>query len=219
MMEIKNLKKSFGDKANKIEILKGLNFKISREERVALLGKSGSGKSTLLSLLAGLDFPDEGEIVIEGKNLSQMSDKDLTRFRAENFGIIFQQFHLYSTLTALENVLIPLEILKRPHALKRAQELIEAVGLSQRMDHLPSQLSGGESQRVALARALSTDPKILFADEPSGNLDEETGEKVMDLMFSLVKENKTTLVLVTHDLHLAQRCSRTIRLEHGSIGL
>jgi putative ABC transport system ATP-binding protein len=181
------------------------------------VGKSGSGKSTLLSLMAGLDQVDSGEIWIQEKCINKLSEKDLTLFRAQNIGIVFQQFHLVSTLSALENVLLPLNILKNPHALEIATKLIDQVGLSHRSHHLPSELSGGESQRVAIARALSTSPAILFADEPSGNLDEETGVKVMDLLFEMVKQTKTTLILVTHDRDLAKKCSRMILLEHGSL--
>lgn len=146
-----------------------------------------------------------------------MKEKELTSFRASHMGIVFQQFHLVSTLTALENVLLPLELLKRSDAQETAKNLLESVGLSHRSSHLPSQLSGGESQRVAIARALAIGPSILFADEPSGNLDEETGEKVMDLLFSMVEKTGTTLVLVTHDQDLAKRCKRVVHLEHGSL--
>lgn len=217
MMKVESLRKSFGQGSSRVEVLKGLGFEINAGETVALVGKSGSGKSTLLSLLAGLDTPDAGKITIDGKEISHMPEKELIQFRAQNIGIVFQQFHLVSTLTALENVLLPLELLKRPHANEEAHKLLAAVGLTHRLDHLPSQLSGGESQRVAIARALAVRPALLFADEPSGNLDEETGEKVMDLLFNLVAETRTTLVLVTHDLELARRCGRIIHLEHGSI--
>lgn len=217
MMTISGVRKSYGTGEAKVEVLKGLDFTIEKGEQVALTGKSGSGKSTLLSLLAGLDSPDSGTISLEGNNISEMSEKDLTSYRARNIGIVFQQFHLVSTLTALENVLLPLEILKAEGARARAESLLASVGLSHRMDHLPSQLSGGESQRVAIARALSTNPSILFADEPSGNLDEETGEKVMGLLFDLVKKSGTTLVLVTHDPELAHSCQRIIHLEHGKL--
>lgn len=217
MMTVESLRKSYGTGEAKVEVLKGLDFQINKGEQVALTGKSGSGKSTLLSLLAGLDSPDSGKISIDGRNISHMSEKDLTNYRARHIGIVFQQFHLVSTLTALENVLLPLEILKKEGAGERARSLLESVGLSHRMDHLPSQLSGGESQRVAIARALATHPAILFADEPSGNLDEETGEKVMNLLFDLVKKTGTTLVLVTHDPELANRCERIIHLEHGKL--
>ena len=217
MMKVKNLRKSYGQGEARFEVLKGLELEIQKGETLALIGKSGSGKSTLLSLLAGLDQADSGDIEISGNNISKMSEKDLTRFRAENMGIVFQQFHLVSTLTALENVLLPLELLKRPNAKETAKALLESVGLSHRAHHLPSELSGGESQRVAIARALAIRPAILFADEPSGNLDEETGERVMELLFKMVKETNTTLVLVTHDQDLARKCSRTVHLEHGSL--
>jgi putative ABC transport system ATP-binding protein len=217
MMNIVNVKKSYGQASSRVEVLKGINLKIQSGETLALVGKSGSGKSTLLSLMAGLDQVDSGEIWIQEKCINKLSEKDLTLFRAQNIGIVFQQFHLVSTLSALENVLLPLNILKNPHALEIATKLIDQVGLSHRSHHLPSELSGGESQRVAIARALSTSPAILFADEPSGNLDEETGVKVMDLLFEMVKQTKTTLILVTHDMDLAKKCSRMILLEHGSL--
>ncbi len=217
MIKISHLKKSYGVGESKVDVLKGVDLEIGAGETVALVGKSGSGKSTLLSLMAGLDRPDSGAIMIRGKNLNQMSEKELTLFRAQNMGIVFQQFHLISTLTALENVSLPLMILHNTEAEQKARELIDEVGLSHRSGHLPSQLSGGEGQRVALARALASGPSILFADEPSGNLDEETGERVMDLMFDLVKKTKTTLILVTHDKELAKRCSRIVMLEHGSL--
>lgn len=216
-MRVQGIKKSFGEGKGRLEVLKGIDFEIASGETVALVGKSGSGKSTLLSLLAGLESPDEGMISIDNKEITSLSEKDLTNFRAHHIGIVFQQFHLISTLTALENVLLPMELLKKKEASFEALRLLEAVGLSERKEHLPSELSGGESQRVAIARALGPKPKLLFADEPSGNLDEETGEKVMDLLFDLVRETKTTLVLVTHDPDLASRCSRIIHLEHGSI--
>jgi putative ABC transport system ATP-binding protein len=217
MMNVAGLRKSFGAGEARVEVLKGLDFTIQKGERVALTGKSGSGKSTLLSLLAGLDSPDAGTISIDQQNISQMNERVLTNYRARHIGIVFQQFHLVSTLTALENVLLPLEMLKMEGARERAESLLASVNLAHRMDHLPSQLSGGESQRVAIARALAIKPAILFADEPSGNLDEETGEKVMDLLFDLVKTSNTTLVLVTHDPELANRCERIIHLEHGKL--
>jgi putative ABC transport system ATP-binding protein len=217
MMTVTGLRKSYGQGESKVEVLKGINLEINKGEILALVGKSGSGKSTILSLLAGLDSVDSGVITVNGKNVSTMSEKELTLFRASHMGIVFQQFHLVSTLTALENVLLPLELLKRSDAKTRALSLLESVGLSHRSHHLPSQLSGGESQRVAIARALAISPAILFADEPSGNLDEETGLKVMDLLFKMVKETGTTMVLVTHDTDLAKKCSRVVHLEHGSL--
>jgi putative ABC transport system ATP-binding protein len=214
---VKNLRKSYGTGEARVEVLKNINLEINKGETLALIGKSGSGKSTILSLLAGLDTPDGGDIFIENKNISTMREKELTLYRASHIGIVFQQFHLVSTLTAFENVLLPLELLKRPFAHQRVKDLLEAVGLSHRAHHLPSELSGGEGQRVAIARALAINPSILFADEPSGNLDEETGEKVMDLFFNMVKSTGTTMVLVTHDLDLAKKCSRIIYLEHGNL--
>lgn len=217
MMHVLDVKKSYGQGSARVEVLKGINLKIEKGESVALVGKSGSGKSTLLSLMAGLDLVDSGEIWIHNKCVNQLSEKELTAFRARNMGIVFQQFHLVSTLSALENVMLPLNILKEENASEIANKLIEQVGLGHRAHHLPSELSGGESQRVAIARALSIRPGILFADEPSGNLDEETGDRVMELLFNMVKETGTTLVLVTHDTDLAKKCSRIIYLEHGSL--
>lgn len=216
-LKISNLKKSYGAGESKIEVLKGIHLNIEKGETLALTGKSGSGKSTLLSLLAGLDTIDDGDIIIDNINISKLSEKELSHFRAKNLGIIFQQFHLVSTLTALENILLPIELLKESNALEKAKYLLESVGLSHRSDHLPFELSGGECQRVAIARALAIGPSLILADEPSGNLDEETGAKVMDLLFKMVYESKTTLILVTHDQDLAKRCSRIVHLEHGSI--
>lgn len=217
MMKVKGIKKSYGTGVSRVEVLKGIDLEIKKGESLALIGKSGSGKSTLLSLMAGLDKGDEGEVFINDKDLMLMSEKELTQFRAKHMGIVFQQFHLVSTLTAFENVLLPLELSKLDDAHNKAMNLLESVGLSHRAHHLPSELSGGESQRVAIARALAIRPAILFADEPSGNLDEETGEKVMDLLFKMIEETGTTMVLVTHDPDLAQRCNRVIHLEHGSL--
>lgn len=217
MMKLVNLKKSYGQGSAKVEVLKSINLEIKEGEKVALLGKSGSGKSTLLSLMAGLDSPDSGDIFISGHSISKLSDSELTKFRSQNMGIVFQQFHLVSTLTALENVLLPLELNKVLDSHQIGLELLKNVGLAHRADHLPSQLSGGECQRVAIARALAIGPKILFADEPSGNLDEQTGETVMNLLFNMANTMNTTLVLVTHDLELAQKCGRIVHLEHGSL--
>jgi putative ABC transport system ATP-binding protein len=214
---VESLRKGYGQGDARVEVLRGVNLQIRNGETVALVGKSGSGKSTLLSLLAGLDQADGGSVTIAGKSITAMGEAELTRFRAANMGIVFQQFHLVSTLSALENVLLPLELLRRLNAAETARSLLEAVGLAYRAHHLPSQLSGGESQRVAIARALAINPSILFADEPSGNLDEETGEKVMDLLFRMVAATGTTLVLVTHDPDLAKRCGRVVHLEHGGV--
>ena len=217
MITLKNIEKVYRTETVQTQALNRISLEIEKEEFVSIMGSSGSGKSTLLSLLAGLDSPDSGMISIDSRNISELSEKDLTTYRARHIGIVFQQFHLVSTLTALENVLLPLEILKTKGARERAESLLDSVGLGHRMHHLPSELSGGESQRVAIARALSTHPAILFADEPSGNLDEETGKKVMGLLFELVKKTGTTMVLVTHDPELATRCERVIHLEHGKL--
>jgi putative ABC transport system ATP-binding protein len=217
MMRLKDIKKTFKTGSHSVEVLKGINLEVREGETIALLGRSGSGKSTLLSILGGVEHPDFGEVWFNDLCLNKLKDQELVKFRSQNIGIIFQQFHLVSSLTAIENVLLPLSLAKNIQAYKIASKLISDVGLSDRSDHLPSQLSGGESQRVAIARALAVNPKLLLADEPSGNLDEETGEKVMDLLFGMVKELKTTLVLVTHDKEIAKRCDRIINLEHGSI--
>jgi putative ABC transport system ATP-binding protein len=217
MIKVENLSKSFSLGEEKVTILDSLSLHIPEKSTAAILGKSGSGKSTLLSLLAGLDRPDHGQVTIGNSSLFSFNDDELTLFRARTMGIVFQQFHLMSSLTALENVMIPLEILKIDNAKEKALELLEKVGLSHRVHHYPSQLSGGESQRVALARAIIHRPKVIFADEPSGNLDEETGVVVMNLLFDLVQKEGLTLVLVTHDEELAKRCDKTFRLHLGKM--
>jgi putative ABC transport system ATP-binding protein len=214
-LEIKNLKKSFQQGGAQIQILKGLNASIAEGEMVAVVGRSGSGKSTLLSLLAGLEKPEEGEIKIHLHNMTNMSEAQLTRFRAENLGFVFQQYHLISHLTALENVMLPLEILKKERAQELSEKLLTELGLGHRLSHFPHQLSGGECQRVAIARALITEPKVLLADEPSGNLDSETGDTVMELFFELVKRKNITTILVTHSETLANKCQRKLRLQNG----
>lgn len=217
MIKVENLSKSFPLIDGKVTILDSLSLHIPEKSTAAILGKSGSGKSTLLSILAGLDRPDQGVITMGGSSLLSLNDDELTLFRARHMGIVFQQFHLMSSLTALENVMIPLEILKIENAKQRAIDLLGQVGLAHRVNHYPSQLSGGESQRVALARAIIHRPKVIFADEPSGNLDEETGVMVMNLLFDLVQKEGLTLVLVTHDEELAKRCSQTFRLHLGKM--
>ena len=184
------------------------------------MGPSGSGKTTLLGLLAGLDVPSAGTVALAGRDLSTLTEDERARFRAENVGFVFQTFHLMPTLTALENVLVPLELqgIARERVIReRATELLDRVGLGDRMTHYPAQLSGGERQRVALARAFANTPKILFADEPTGNLDSTTGERIIDLMMELNREARTTLVLVTHDMSLADRARRIIRLKDGAM--
>jgi putative ABC transport system ATP-binding protein len=184
---------------------------------VAIVGQSGSGKSTLLSLLAGLDQADSGEVVVDGVNISAMSEEQITEFRGQNIGIIFQQYHLVAHLTSLENVMLPMEILGRPDAEAQAQALLKEMGLEHRMNQFPSRMSGGECQRVAIARALAVRPKILLADEPSGNLDTHTGEKVMDIFFNAAKKYQITTILVTHSEELAKRCQKTLRLCEGQL--
>ena len=216
-VQIKNLNKSYYLDAQKIEILKDLNVDIKTSEVVAVLGSSGSGKSTLLSLLAGLDFCDSGEIRFNQIDIARLNQKELTAFRAEHIGIVFQNYYLVSHLTALENVLLPLEIQNKMNSIEEAVNLLQKVGLGHRLHHAPGELSGGESQRLAIARALISKPQLLLADEPSGSLDTETGKKVMDLFFEQIRANGTTTVLVTHDRGLADRCDRVLKLENGQL--
>jgi putative ABC transport system ATP-binding protein len=208
---------SLGRGAARVHILKGISLDIAEGEAVGLIGPSGSGKSTLLMTMAGLERPDSGEIRIGGSRIDQLDEDALARFRGERIGIVFQSFHLIPTMTALENVAIPLELAGRSDAFDAARRELQAVGLGERLSHYPGQLSGGEQQRVALARALAPNPKILVADEPTGNLDEASGSNIIDLMFALKRERGGTLVLVTHDLGLARRCDRMIRLRSGHI--
>lgn len=218
-LKLIEIKKSYQQGLQNLEILKGLNLELKAGEIVAILGPSGSGKSTLLSLLAGLDVPDQGVVEIDGVSLSKLDSKSRTEFRGNKIGIVFQQFHLLSHLSALENVLLPLDIhssnMSIDEKFKKAREMLKNVGLSERENHFPSQLSGGECQRVAMARALITQPSILLADEPSGNLDIKTGDKVMSLLLKLVRENKTTTILVTHSNELARLCDRQLQLVDG----
>lgn len=217
MIQVENIKKSFKQSENSIEILKNLNLSVNKGDKVGILGQSGSGKSTFLSLMSGLDSPDSGDIVINGVSTVKFSEKEWTQFRAKNISIVFQQYHLVGHLTALENVMLPLEILGsgEKEAQSRAKTLLDEVGLGSRANHFPSQLSGGESQRVAIARALITRPNLLLADEPSGNLDQETGQKVMSLFFDITSKYQTTTLLVTHNEQLAARCNVVYRLTQG----
>jgi putative ABC transport system ATP-binding protein len=214
-IQIKNLNKSFVINNEKLNILKNLNAEIQTAEVVAIVGASGSGKSTLLSLLSGLDFADSGEILINNQNILKLESREMISFRAKNIGIIFQQFHLVSHLTAYENAALPLDILNRTYSKSDILDALDHVGLKERSGHKPSELSGGESQRLAIARALITKPQLLLADEPSGNLDAETGKKVMDLFFDQIRKQKTTTVLVTHDMNLANQCDRKLILTEG----
>lgn len=214
-LKIQNIKKSFSQGEISIDVLKGLSAEVRGGEIVAVVGQSGSGKSTLLSILAGLEKPDSGDIWVDDKKISNLSEQEMTQFRAENISIVFQQYHLVGHLTALENVMLPLEILKKPSAKIKAESILEEMGLSHRFDHRPSQMSGGECQRVAIARALVVEPKILLADEPSGNLDVETGTKVIDKFFEIITKHKTTTLLVTHSNTLAKKCHRILNLQKG----
>jgi putative ABC transport system ATP-binding protein len=208
---------SLGRDAARVHILRGISLSVGRGEAVGLVGPSGSGKSTLLMIMAGLERPDSGEVIVDGISLQQLGEDALARVRGARIGIVFQSFHLIPTMTALENVAIPLELAGAPDAFARARHELEAVGLADRTSHYPAQLSGGEQQRVALARALAPDPAILVADEPTGNLDEANGLAIVDLLFALKRERGATLVLVTHDAALARRCDRTVRLRSGQI--
>lgn len=216
-LDLKGVHLSLGHGAGRTHILKGISLSIQPGESVGLVGPSGSGKSTLLMVMAGLERSDEGTVKAAGQELGTMSEDELARFRGQNVGIIFQSFHLVPNMTALENVAVPLELSGDPKAFERAKEELEAVGLGHRLNHYPTQLSGGEQQRVAVARALVTNPEILIADEPTGNLDETTGEQIIDLMFAAQQRKNTTLVLVTHDPSLADRCQRKIRVHSGTI--
>jgi putative ABC transport system ATP-binding protein len=208
---------SLGRGAARVHILKDIDLHIGSGEAIGLVGPSGSGKSTLLMVMAGLERADAGSIAVAGVDLNGLDEDGLARFRGRNVGIVFQSFHLIPTMTALENVAVPLELAGNPEAFRMAREELAAVGLSERLDHYPAQLSGGEQQRVALARALAPNPSILVADEPTGNLDEATGQQIIDLLFAGHVERGTTLVLVTHDSALAQRCDRIVRLRSGRV--
>ncbi|MCX7978377.1 MAG: ABC transporter ATP-binding protein [Bdellovibrionaceae bacterium] len=216
-ISIENLRKSYQQAEQTIEILKGINAEIRQKEVVAVIGQSGAGKSTLLTLLAGLDRPDSGKIRVNNTDITALSEDELTAFRGKNISIVFQQYHLIRHLTALENVCLPLEIQGRKDVIPRATALLDEVGLAHRLDHNPAQLSGGECQRVAIARALIVEPLLLLADEPSGNLDSKTGDKVMENFFSSVRKHGTTTILVTHNQALASRCDRVFRLENGQL--
>jgi putative ABC transport system ATP-binding protein len=208
---------SLGHGAARVHILKDIDLHIGRGEAIGLVGPSGSGKSTLLMLMAGLERADSGTVAVAGENLSTLDEDALARFRGRNIGIVFQSFHLIPTMTALENVAVPLELAGIADAHDRARDELAAVGLSERLDHYPVELSGGEQQRVAIARALAPDPAIVVADEPTGNLDEDTGKQIIDLLFAGHARRRTTLVLVTHDQALAARCARVVRLRSGRI--
>lgn len=216
-IELQDVHLSLGRAAARVHILKGVSLSLAAGQATGLVGPSGSGKSTLLMTMAGLERPDSGLVRVDGQDLGALDEDGLAVFRGRRIGIVFQSFHLVPTMTARENVALPLELAGSAEALARAEAELRNVGLGDRLDHYPSQLSGGEQQRVAIARAVATDPAILVADEPTGNLDETTGRAIVDLIFALRRERGATLVLVTHDLALAAACDRTVRLRAGRI--
>ncbi|MFT5500358.1 MAG: putative ABC transport system ATP-binding protein [Woeseiaceae bacterium] len=215
VLAAKNISKQVISPEGGLTILSGVSFDIERGESVAVVGASGAGKSTLLALLAGLDLPTEGDIWLDGQNLTNLDEDGRAAIRAASVGFVFQSFHLVPSLNALENVMLPLELAGKESPRQTALEILQKVGLSERWSHYPAQLSGGEKQRVAIARAFATEPAVLFADEPTGNLDSRTGEHIMQLMFELNRNSSTTLILVTHDSALAKRCDRIIGLDAG----
>ena len=206
---------SFLTASGKLQILNSVNFSLYEKETVALVGPSGSGKSSLLMLLGGLEESNSGSINIFGNDITKMSEDQLANLRKKTMGIVFQSFHLIPTITALDNVCIPLELVGYSEVKNRAIEILSEVGLDKRLNHFPSQLSGGEQQRVAIARALAIKPKIILADEPTGNLDQKTGIKIIDLLFNLNKKNKSSLIIVTHSIELANKCQRQVKLVNG----
>lgn len=217
ILKVQNLSKTYRSGEHDLNVLNNVSFEVACGETFAIVGPSGSGKTTLLGLCAGLDTTDAGEIWLCDRNLFDLDEDGRARLRNENVGFVFQDFQLLPTLTALENVIVPLELRGIKNASEQGKELLVKVGLEDRSGHYPSQLSGGEQQRVALARAFANKPSILFADEPTGNLDDETGTKIEDLLFELNKEQGTALVIVTHDLDLAQKTDKSIRLRSGKI--
>jgi putative ABC transport system ATP-binding protein len=217
MIRLVNVSKVVQSGAEQLTILHSLSIEIPRGQFVAVTGPSGSGKSTLLSLTAGLDAPTEGQIYLDGQDITRMSEDDLAVLRGEKVGFIFQSFHLIPSLTAYENILVPMEIMGIPKATARAQQLLDEVGLHDRGHHYPSQLSGGEQQRVAIARAFANEPPVLLADEPTGNLDTRNGAHVFELLVELNRDRGTTLLLVTHDRDLARRADRQISLSEGRV--
>lgn len=217
MIRVQNLTMQLRGGGHVVSILKGLNFEVPRKQMVSIVGPSGSGKSTLLGLLAGLDKPTTGSIRLNGQEITTWTESQLAHFRRQNIGYLFQAFHLIPTLTALENVMLPMELSNDSSASDRARDLLEAVGLQDRQHHYPTQLSGGEQQRVAVARAFACRPPILLADEPTGNLDSATGQLVIDLLLRLHRDQGSTLILVTHDSTLAEQTERIITLHDGTI--
>ena len=216
-IDLNHIELALGTGAARVHILKDISLRVEVGEAVSLIGPSGSGKSTLLMVMAGLERPDKGQVVVNGASFNALDEDGLARFRGAHIGIVFQSFHLIPTMTALENVAVPLELAGRDDAFERAARELAGVGLRERLHHYPAQLSGGEQQRVALARALAPDPAVLLADEPTGNLDETTGQSIIELLFAQHQARGMTLVLVTHDNGLARRCDRVVRLRSGRI--
>ena len=217
MLSASNLTKEYQSGDHRLTVLRDVNFSIEQGEFVAVVGPSGSGKTTLLGLLAGLDTPSRGTVQLDGTDITALDEDARARLRGEKVGFVFQSFQLITTLTAIENVQVPLELRGENHAVERARDVLERVGLGDRLDHFPTQLSGGEQQRVAIARAFANRPRILFADEPTGNLDSDTGSRIVELLETLNRESGSTVVLVTHDLGLARRARRIIRLSDGLV--
>ena len=217
VLKAENLSKQVSSPEGPLTIVQGVSLDIAAGESIAVVGSSGAGKSTLLALLAGLDLPTTGRVLLEGTDLTRLDEDGRARLRAQRVGFVFQSFHLIPALTAVENVMLPLELAGRPDARSAALETLERVGLKSRIGHYPRQLSGGEQQRVALARAFVTRPAVLFADEPTGNLDTATGARIVELLFELNEHSYTTLVLVTHDRTLAAQCGRVVTMESGRI--
>ena len=217
MIRLRGVQLTLDSLAGPVHILRGIDLDVADGETVAIVGPSGSGKSTMMMVIAGLERPSSGSIEVAGADLGALDEDGLALFRRDRVGIVFQNFHLVPTMTALENVAIPLEFAGRADAFAAAKKGLEAVGLGHRLDHYPAQLSGGEQQRVALARATATGPRLILADEPTGNLDGDTGAQVMELLFSLREKLGTTLVLITHDRALARRCGRVVRLADGHV--
>lgn len=217
VIDLKDVHLTLSSRAGPVHILRGVSLAVGAGEAAAIIGPSGSGKSSLLMVMTGLERATGGQVRVAGHDLSALGENALARVRGSNMGVVFQSFHLAPAMTALENVALPLEFLNRPDAFSRAREALAEVGLSNRMGHYPTELSGGEQQRVALARALAPEPRILFADEPTGNLDGGTGLEIMNLIFALQKRHDATLVLITHDMTLAKRCGRVISMRDGCL--
>lgn len=217
MLKVNKLHKTYKQGDKSVSVISDLSFELKKGEIISIMGKSGSGKSTLLSLISGILKSDKGDILLDGNSYNSLNEVKLADLRASNIGFVFQNFHLVSYLNALENVMLPAKVNNIKNAKEKALELLEKVGLKDRVNHLPSELSGGEKQRVAIARALVHSPKLILADEPSGSLDEQTGDEVMNELFDLVKKNEISLILVTHALNVAMRCERIYNFTDGKL--